>query len=259
MSDEDKLINRIQSAARDCDEKSRPYFTRFLTEQEQAQLKALHFPVGITAVFFGGKGNTEPVRQCLGLIPSFYLDDDFGGELSAGAADMFPISAVTFTYRKCDTLTHRDILGSVMALGVERDTVGDIFVSDGKAAVYATEKIAELICSAISKIGRVGVKCSIGLDFELPRQQYEELRYSVASLRLDNIVKCVTNTGRTAAVDKYIRPQLVQVNSVICDNVSRILRQGDIISVRGKGKFILSEIGDIGRKGNIHISVKKYI
>ncbi len=258
MSGDDRLISRIQSAARDCDEKSRPYFTRFLTEQEQAQLKALHYPVGITAVFFGGVGNTEPSRQCLGLIPSFYLDGDTGSDFDM-AADMFPIIAVTFTYRKCDTLTHRDILGSVMALGVERDTLGDIFVTEGKAAVYATEKIAEVICSGISKIGRVGVKCSIGLDFDLPRQQYEELRYSVASLRLDNIVKCVTNSGRTAAVDKYIRPQLVQVNSVICDNVSRILKQGDIISVRGKGKFILSDIGEVGRKGNIHISVKKYI
>lgn len=258
MSEDDKLISRIQSAARDCEEKSRPYFTRFLTEQEQAELKALRYSYGITAVFFGGVGNKAPARQCLGLIPSFY----FGGDADNYAdtvSEMFPISVVTFTYRKCDKLTHRDILGSVMALGVERDTVGDIFVADGKAAVFATDKIAELIYASIEKIGRVGVKCGMGLDFELPCRQYEELKYSVASLRLDNIVKCVTNSGRTAAVDKYIKPQFVQVNSVICDNVSRILKPGDIISVRGKGKFILSDIGELGRKGNIHISVKKYI
>lgn len=247
------LINRIESAARDCESKSRPYFTRFLTESEQAQLKNIRFPEGLSVLFFGGSGNITPARQCLGIIPSFFAQSE--DELS----DMFPITAVVFTFRRCDEVSHREILGTLMGLGIERDTIGDIYITEGKAAVFATDKMARYIADNVLKIGKTGVRCSLGLDFELPKRSFELMNYSVASLRLDNIVKCAACCGRTAAADKFIKPQLVQVNSVICDNVSHILKQGDIISIRGKGKFVLDSIGETGRKGNIHISVKKYI
>lgn len=81
----------------------------------------------------------------------------------------------------------------------------------------------------------------------------------MASLRLDNIVRSVTGTSRTAAVEKYIMPQLVQLGGTVCTDVSKQLCEGDIFSVRGKGKFRLESVGGTGRKGNIHITVKKYI
>ena len=81
----------------------------------------------------------------------------------------------------------------------------------------------------------------------------------MASLRLDNIVRSVTGTSRTAAVEKYIMPQLVQLDGTVCTDVSKQLCEGDIFSVRGKGKFRLESVGGTGRKGNIHITVKKYI
>ena len=77
--------------------------------------------------------------------------------------------------------------------------------------------------------------------------------------RLDNIVRCVAGTSRTGAVEKYITPQLVTLNGTVCTDVSKQLSEGDVFSVRGKGKFVLQCIGETGRKGNIHITVKKYI
>ena len=145
-----------------------------------------------------------------------------------------------------------------MALGIERDTVGDIYITEGKAAVFVTEKPAELIMDSVLKIGKVGVSCSYGVDFQLPKQQYEELKFSVASLRLDNLVKNMASCSRTVACDRYLKPQLVSLNGEVCDEPSRSVKQGEVITIRGKGKFLLSEVGETGRKGNTHIIVKKY-
>ena len=262
-----ELVKDIQNAARDCLDRSRPYFTRFLSESELAQIKSVGIPKGLTALLCAGAGNADPLRCCLGLFPSHYFDGSVISDASyavvsdENTAEQFPIKAVTFTFRKEDSVTHRDVLGSLMALGIERDTVGDIFVTDGKAAVFVYEKVAPLISDSITKIGRVGVQVQtdIAAGFTLPARKYEELRFSVASMRLDNIVRCVAGTSRTGAVEKYITPQLVTLNGTVCTDVSKQLSEGDVFSVRGKGKFVLQCIGETGRKGNIHITVKKYI
>lgn len=255
------LKKDLMNAARDCIGNSRPYFTRFLSESEFAQAQGISFPKDVTAVFCGGAENRDPLRCCLGLFPSFYFENDDIYGYDATVAEMFPIKAVTLVYRREDTITHRDVLGSLMALGIERDTVGDIFVAEGTAAVFVYEKIAPLISDSLTKIGRVGVttETDIKAGFKLPERKYEELSLSVASLRLDNIVRSVTGTSRTAAVEKYIMPQLVQLGGTVCTDVSKQLCEGDIFSVRGKGKFRLESVGGTGRKGNIHITVKKYI
>lgn len=262
-----ELVKEIQNAARDCLDRSRPYFTRFLSESELAQIRAVGIPKGLTALLCAGAGNADPLRCCLGLFPSYYFDGSAISNTSyavvsgENTAEQFPIKAVTFTFRKEDSVTHRDVLGSLMALGIERDTVGDIFVTDGKAAVFVYEKVAPLISDSITKIGRVGVLVQTGTEagFTLPARKYEELRFSVASMRLDNIVRCVAGTSRAGAVEKYITPQLVTLNGTVCTDVSKQLSEGDVFSVRGKGKFVLQCIGETGRKGNIHITVKKYI
>ncbi|MBP3922272.1 MAG: hypothetical protein J6D27_04825 [Ruminiclostridium sp.] len=252
MTEQDQLLSRIQSAAKDVLDKSRPYFTRFLTEAEQMKISAMKFSSDLVTGFYGGKGNEDAVRRCFGIVPSFYVNDE--GDFPA----LFPIKAITFSFRRCDEVTHREVLGTLMGLGLERDTIGDICITEGKAAVFVTEKPAELIMDSVLKIGRVGVSCAYGVDFELPKQQYEELSYSVASLRLDNLVRNMANCSRGTACDRYLKPQLVQLNGEVCDNPSKAIKEGDIITIRGKGKFLLSEIGAAGRKGNTHIKVKKY-
>lgn len=248
----DRLISRIQSAANDALNKSRPFFTRFLTESEQMKIAALKFSDELVTGFYGGEGNGDVVRRCFGIVPSFYITDEDSFD------SLFPVKAITFTYRKCDVITHREVLGTLMGLGIERDTVGDIFIAEGKAAVFITEKPAELVMDSVLKIGKVGVSCSYGVDFKLPSQEYEELSFSVASLRLDNLVKNMASCSRTVACDRYLKPQLVQLCGEVCDNPSRLVKQGEVITIRGKGKFLLSEIGEQGRKGNTHIKVKKY-
>ena len=69
-----ELVKDIQNAARDCLDRSRPYFTRFLSESELAQIRAVGIPKGLTALLCAGAGNADPLRCCLGLFPSYYFD-----------------------------------------------------------------------------------------------------------------------------------------------------------------------------------------
>jgi RNA-binding protein YlmH len=117
MAEQD-LTKDLLNAARDCISNFRPYFSRFLSESELAQVQGIGFPKDITAVFCGGAENCEPLRCCLGLFPAFYFDTDKVCGYDAEVAEMFPIKAVTLTYRREDTITHRDVLGSLMALGI---------------------------------------------------------------------------------------------------------------------------------------------
>lgn len=254
MQKDDAFFQKsIINASRDCDRRNTPFFTQFLSEEEADSVSGLPFCPGVFAVLYGGERNGDAVRQMLGLFPSMYSDFE-ETELYA----MFPIRAVTIKWRKEDKITHRDVLGSIMALGLERKTIGDIYVSEGNAVVYATETALMEITREINKIGKTGVRCTEGIFVDELKRDFDELSFSVASLRLDCIVPCIAKCSRTSGVEKYIRTQLVTVNSAVCTESSRLVNVGDRIAVRGYGKFLLYEDKGKGRKGNIHIVIRKY-
>ena len=172
--------------------------------------------------------------------------------------DDFPITCLTFTFRKEDRLTHRDFLGSFMAMRLKRETIGDIITADGIAQAFVTEVAAKLILSSVSKIGRVGVKVSDSEPFSIEvRQEFQEISGTVASLRLDCIVSAAAKISREKAA-VLIRSDRVSLNHFPAASVSREVSEGDIISVRGCGRFILDKINGTTKKGRIHISLRKY-
>lgn len=123
-SDDDKqLIARLNNGIDLCLTRQKPYFMPFMSERKQAllasKLKKAYFD---NYLFFGGYDDSE--RKMLGL----FFDEP--------STSMFPICGIEFSFRKCDRLTHRDFLGSLMSLGIERETVGDILVEDGRAVVF---------------------------------------------------------------------------------------------------------------------------
>lgn len=87
------------------------------------------------------------------------------------STSMFPICGIEFSFRKCDRLTHRDFLGSLMSLGIERETVGDILVEDGRAVVFVKAELSDYVKSQISKVGRVGVKVDDADLSKLPQEE----------------------------------------------------------------------------------------
>lgn len=197
--------------------------------------------------FFGGYENAH--RLVLGVFPPY---TDINNE-------DFPVKGLTFTYRKCDILTHRDILGSLMSLNISRDCIGDIIISEGKSVVFVFDKILPLILENIHKIGRIGVKAEVGFDLSDvdAEQKYSEISGTVASLRADCIVSLAAKMSRDKA------SSLIKSNGIIADyeevySPSTEMCEGIGFSIRGYGKFILSSVNGLSRKNRLHVTIKKY-
>lgn len=239
---------RIEDMYRKCEKHYTPVFSSFLDERQCAEAEILcRRHSGLMYMLWGGFDEAQRKMLC--------VYDEYSQEY---IADEFPMKCLTFTYRKEDRLSHRDFLGSFMAMRLKRETIGDIIISEGKAQVFATDVAAKLIMTDISKVGRIGVKISDSEPFSLSVQQcFEEFGSTVASLRLDCIVGAAAKVSRENAA-RLIRSEKVNVNYLPAASVSQELREGDIITVRGSGKFILNSVNGTTKKGRIHINLRKY-
>ena len=171
----------------------------------------------------------------------------------------FPLCAVTLTYRKSDTLSHRDFLGSLMALGIKRETVGDILAEEGRAVVFLTIEVKNFVLTQIKKIGRVGVTLTEGFCEPLPQSdKLAEFKDTVASNRLDCVVSSLCSVSRGNAAE-LIENGFVSVNSVVTEKATKLITDGDIITVRGKGKFIITSLSAKTKKQRTVLEYKKYI
>lgn len=248
LSDEDKLLaGRIVDSIDACREKYVNRFTFFLNEHEQSLCtKVLASECFEDYLFFGGY---EGAQRCILGMFAPYSEHDISA---------FPIKAVSFSFRKTDRLTHRDFLGCLMSQGINRNTVGDIIVSEGQAVVFICDSVADSALS-LEKIGRTGVKTVEGMNgITMPEQKYSSTEGTVASLRLDSVLSVALRLSREKAV-ALIRSGSVQVNYEVIDLSDRKLSQGDVFSAKGYGKYTLAEIGQVTKKDRIHIKVNKYI
>ena len=172
-------------------------------------------------------------------------------------ADLF--TALKVSHRPQDTLGHRDILGALMALGIERETVGDIIIDEAVAAFVCLPELGEYIKENFTKAGRVGLEVSvIGLD-ELPAHE-EELTIktdTVASLRLDAVLSAAFDMSRTKATE-LIAAGCVSFNHQVCLRADKEVGVDSLLSVRGLGRAKLLEIGGLSRKGRSFIRIGVY-
>ncbi len=245
-SDEKLLYSRIDDALRQCEKHRDCVFLGFLNERQAyfagKYLQNLHRE---SFMFFGGHKSALRVFLCI------YYNKKRAPDFSR-----FPITALEFKYRKVDVLSHRDFLGAVMSLGVSRESIGDIAVFEGRAVLFADSKIADYLSNQITTVGSVGVRVSV-LKENYPDfpQKFEESFISVASMRLDNITAALANLSREKTA-QIILSGLVSVNYVQNQNVSHLLTVGDIISIRKKGKFVITDNSGTTKKGRIRLSVK---
>ena len=181
----------------------------------------------------------------------------------------FPISCVKIepaNKKFCGELTHRDYLGTIMGLGIEREQIGDIVIKkEGterntyyNAYVFCRKSISELILG-IERIKNTTVKTSLADGRELTLQQsYKEISGSVASLRVDSVVSVAVKTSRSKCLD-IIREGKVYLNGRCCTENAKNISNNDIITVRGYGKFLIETSDSKTKKGIYHIIVIQYI
>ena len=243
-SDNDKLfLSKLDDGIYLCDKRRQPYFFSFLTEREQAVAKAHFDSIGFSSYAFNG-GYDDAERRVLGV---FYEDET-----------PFPIAAIEFKFRKNDKLTHRDFLGALMSLGIERETVGDILVEDGRAVAFVKEEIKDYVASQIFKIGNAGVKISDADTGKLPNGRgFEEKEYTVPSLRLDAVVSAVTGLSREKSKNLILSGS-VSRNHLECSDHSKQMEEKDVLTVRGKGKYVINGVLGETKKHRIKISIVHY-
>lgn len=176
--------------------------------------------------------------------------------------------AVDFSIRACRLvwdsryrlLTHRDVLGSLMGLGVERAKFGDIIMVEDGAVLLLDANMESYVQQHLQKVSIVTVQIApYDLKEIAPRQKkVKEIKTTVASLRLDAIVASGFGISRTKAA-AAIKGERVQLNWQPIKSSSREVRVGDCISLRGKGKLEVGEITGISRKGRTGVLLKRYI
>lgn len=245
----DSLLEaKLQDAAKLCSSNNRPHFIGFLDEREAELTERIMKKSAFkNYMLWGGQEASE--RVVFGAFPD-YMEPD---------TSAFPIVPITATFRTGDTLSHRDFLGALMAAGINRDTLGDLLVEEGRCVLFVKAEIAEYVLQQITKIGRVGVKLEKGMREPLPQgRKFSPFSAVVASSRLDCIVAAAISTSREKA-STLIESGAVLLNHVETTSVSVTVHDGDKLSIRGKGRFVLDQIGPVTKKGRLSIAGRKYI
>lgn len=242
------LQARIADAARLALAGRSARFVGFLDEREaRTAAKIVERENFANTMFWGGHGDAE--RVFFGAFPDFMEPDE----------NAFPICALTALYRPQDRLTHRDFLGALIHSGADRTAVGDILVGEGKCVLFCREEISGFFCSQVEKIGGVGVRFSQGAQEPLPEaHRFSEFSTVVASPRLDCAVAAAAGLSREKAA-ALIRSKQVALNHEDVFAPDAAVREGDILSVRGKGRFVVDRIGPETKKGRICFAGRKYI
>ena len=251
-SDRDKedalLTARLEDALRLCRDRYRPQFVGFLDERQRALAQTLERRLGeVSLCFYGGRADAE--RGGAGFFPAFMEPERAA----------FPIVPLSFRYRKGERLQHRDVLGALLSCGIRRDKIGDILCGDGLTVVFADTEIASFLCDQIRTVRNEGVSVVRGVEGELPEaRQFRELRDTIASPRLDAVVRVAVGASREEAA-RRIEAGLVSLNHKPCGSVSAPVQEGDILSIRGSGRFRVAELGPPTRKGRLFLTLQKYI
>ena len=226
--------------------------------------------------FWGGALGTE--RRIAVFLPEWYMPTDAprhcmptDGERTVFFASYLaehpeilseiPITALSVKGSGFRELTHRDYMGSVLSLGVNRSVIGDIAVLNGnEAVIFVADRIADYIIESLTKIGRDGVKVTrtdVEPTWTVPRR-FEDVPLTVSSPRLDVIVKALTGQSREDSAE-MIRNGLVELSYAVTDSVSADVKPGDIVSVRGYGKYLIGDVTGETKSGRLKIAAKKYM
>ena len=242
LNPEDKLIiSKAKDTIYLSEKRFSSAFYGFLNEHESTLIQnVIH--LDDNCMFWGGYDNAKRVV--------------FGSGVRS--TDEFPISALCFRYKSDFELSHRDFLGSLMSLGIERSTLGDIIVNDGQAIVFVKNDIAPFIEQEVRKIGRVGVKIT---DYDLSdftyEDEFDEISLTISSLRLDVFVSALCKISRDKAC-KLIESEMVTVNHQIQTSNSKPLCVCDVVTIRKYGKFVFAENNGFSKKGKFKVLVKHF-
>ena len=250
MADDALLKNRLKELAERSYSASRYTYTNFLTEAELSEFMEIKRELDYASpVALGGND------YCERKLIRFGSPEDFGYE------EPLPITALLITplnEKFADDLSHRDFLGALMNLGIERETLGDIFVDSNRAILYCIESMAEYIIENLTRVRHTTVMVKpFTEEFVLPEGSLEDVRIQISSERIDAIIARVYKLSRESAQGLF-KEQKVFVNSKLVVTPDTKVKTGDRVSVRGFGRFEIKTEAGLSKKGKINLLVSVY-
>ncbi len=179
-----------------------------------------------------------------------------------GYEEEFPIRCLIIrpsAQKFADALTHRDFLGALMNLGIERDILGDIIVRDNVGYVFCERAMAVFLKEHLSQVKHTAVFCEIVK--ECPAEANPEFlaqEFTVSSERCDAVVAKAYQLSRSESVLLFSSKR-VFVNGRQYENNSGSLKPGDVVSVRGYGKFVFDGVQCETKKGRNRVRIRRYV
>ena len=236
MENNDQFKKRILELSARYERTGVPQSTKFLTVAEQSELLSLKLPCELIGGYDGAERRIavfgEPKEGLISVVRIFPASKKFA-----------------------DELTHRDFLGSLMALGINREVLGDIIVKDGEGYLICLSSIADYIIENLAEIKRTTVRAEYsGLPDGIEKGG-EERSAVVASERLDALISSVWKLSREDA-KAMVERGLVYVDSRLTLKAGAQLDEGAVVSVRGKGRFTYLGLERETKKGKLRVRVR---
>ncbi len=256
-SDEQRiLLSHIYDLIIRCSDRGVITSSNFLSESEAASAEPFIKAVGNTSYILYG-GYEEAERRCAVFLPEYLSEEDVKAEPSLSDI-IFAVSEVDKFNADQAELSHRDVLGSLMGLGIERECIGDIVTDGGRAVFTVKTKIAPFIAENLTKISRYPVKTELFERYEMvSKQDYVTDSDTVASMRLDAVCSSVFGISRSSA-QEAVGSGIVALNGITVTKSDRAVEQGDKITLRGKGRAVIESIGGLSKKGRIRFVYRRY-
>ena len=250
QTEEDKILlarlwDKISAGIR----KNIPVSTCFLAPREQEMTRSLF---GALPGLYAFGGYEDATRKLLVYLPEYLTEDSLFEE-----ADICCLRA---TFYEGDTLSHRDFLGALMGAGVGRETVGDICVTAGSCDFFVAKQIAPYLLQNLESVGRTKIKLKeVPLEeAHIPQPEVQEIRDTLASLRLDSVISAGFRISRGTA-SEYICAGKAVLNGLPCEKPDKAVEEGAVLSVRTLGKIRLKTVGGQTKKGRISVIIERYL
>ena len=243
----DENRRTFEFAARFACEKGIARYTRFLDPVQEAEARQIACDCGAVFASWGGYEQAERKIGC--FLP-------WGEE---ALRVNFPLVTLHSRYSsKFCSLSHRDLLGSFMALGLTRDSIGDIIIVDSDIYLFVVEQVAGFILQGMTSAGKAALHFKrVEGEVSVPEPQGTAFHDTLSSMRLDAVLAGAYRLSRTES-SALIRGGLVKLNHIPCERADAAVEEGALLSVRGKGRVRLQSIEGLTRKQRIGVTFFRY-
>lgn len=252
IDENDLLIAKVLDKKKICNSKNKITYTDFLNEKEQ---RVIEKNVKLENAFFYGV-NENADRKILVFYPEKLTEELVRKSLKSVLSGI----RIILKNDQIGNYEHKNYLSALIKIGIDRGKIGDILVDDYGADIIAFDMNKEFIIQSLSKLTRFR-KANIDIipidDIKQKIDRFEESTIIVSSMRIDNIVAELAGCSRTNA-DEYINNEKVFVNYETALKVSKTIFEGDIVTIRGKGKFRIDGLVRNTRNNRFVIKVNKY-